>query len=82
MALIRLCLFYSIKALFPLLIHFMVSKFSAILLSINEIINQMQNPLDFTPIVKVISLKCCTNIRARVNKPILHTGSFRTNVLD
>jgi len=39
----------------------------------------MQNPLDFTLILKVICLKHWTNIRDRVNKPNLHTGSFRTN---
>jgi len=39
----------------------------------------MQNPLDFSLILIVICLKCKTNIRARVNKPFLHTGSFRAN---
>jgi len=39
--------------------------------------NQMQNSLDFTLRLKVIYLKCYTNNRARVNKPILHTGAFR-----
>jgi len=49
-------------------IHFMFLKSIEILLSMNEIIYQMQNPLDFTPILKVICSKCKTNNRARVNK--------------
>jgi len=35
----------------------MFFKFIAILLSVNEIMNQMQNPLDFTSILKFICLK-------------------------
>jgi len=50
-------LFYCIKALFLLLIHFMFSNFIAMLFSINEIMNQMQNPLDFTSTLKLICLK-------------------------
>jgi len=57
----------------------MFSKIIATLLSINKIMNHMQTPLDFMSILKVVCLKCWTNIRARVNKPILHTGSFCNN---